>query len=312
MIKKYPASEFIKMAMEIKGWNNEDLAKHSKVNPKTISLLLKNQTPFTIKMDRLLGPALGFSVGVLSSIESRYLEWFNLQLENWKEINIDEFNFSYRKHTKVNEMKFKKTLIYAERKIREKAQETKENIHFDISNYFFNEYLLNINKINDLNSFYEQIIKMINDGVYVFLFNDVNIRGMSKKNDFGFFVFINTSLNRFVDSFIMTLTHEFLHHIDFNLMKTHKIKMIDDEKQEKLLDKIAMNYMLNEKMDFIISNDLFNVNIDVIQEYSDNLGINWIYYYGLKTYLLNEYKEKNNMDVIKIDFKDEIWKNIKI
>ena len=139
--KKYPASEFIKMAMEEKEWSAKDLSKKSNINLKTISLLLSNKTPFTVKMDYLIGPALGFSVGVLSSIEAQYLEWKNLQESNIDNINIEIFNFVFRKHNNVNEKKLKTTIIKAEKIIRELA-DYEDNLDWDLDTYIISKKLM--------------------------------------------------------------------------------------------------------------------------------------------------------------------------
>lgn len=307
--KKYPASEFIKMAMEEKEWSAKDLSKSSNINLKTISLLLSNKTPFTVKMDYLIGPALGFSVGVLSSIEAQYLEWKNLQESNIDNINIEIFNFVFRKHNNVNEKKLKTTIIKAEKIIRELV-DYEDNLDWDLDNYFYNEYLYNIQEINDNLSFNRFLNKLLkNKKIHIFLFNNVNIRGTSKNNNSNLYIFINKSLNKTIDSFIITLTHELLHYVD---SKTNKIEIknkLESEKEEKMIDLQALNLMLNDQLDLIIDNDLYNVELDVIKQYSKNLNINWIYLFGLKSYINKSFNEKNNVDEIKINYGSDIWKN---
>lgn len=307
--KKYPASEFIKMAMEEKEWSAKDLSKRSNINLKTISLLLSNKTPFTVKMDYLIGPALGFSVGVLSSIEAQYLEWKNLQESNIDNINIEIFNFVFRKHNNVNEKKLKTTIIKAEKIIRELA-DYEDNLDWDLDNYFYNEYLYNIQEINDNLSFNRFLNKLLkNKKIHIFLFDNVNIRGTSKNNNSNLYIFINKSLNKTIDSFIITLTHELLHYVD---SKTNKIEIknkLESEKEEKMIDLQALNLMLNDQLDLIIDNDLYNVELDVIKQYSKNLNINWIYLFGLKSYINKSFNEKNNVDEIKINYGSDIWKN---
>lgn len=307
--KKYPASEFIKMAMEEKEWSAKDLSKRSNINLKTISLLLSNKTPFTVKMDYLIGPALGFSVGVLSSIEAQYLEWKNLQESNIDNINIEIFNFMFRKHNNVNEKKLKTTIIKAEKIIRELAG-YEDNLDWDLDNYFYNEYLYNIQEINDNLSFNRFLNKLLkNKKIHIFLFDNVNIRGTSKNNNSNLYIFINKSLNKTIDSFIITLTHELLHYVD---SKTNKIEIknkLESEKEEKMIDLQALNLMLNDQLDLIIDNDLYNVELDVIKQYSKNLNINWIYLFGLKSYINKSFNEKNNVDEIKINYGSDIWKN---
>lgn len=307
--KKYPASEFIKMAMEEKEWSAKDLSERSNINLKTISLLLNNKTPFTVKMDYLIGPALGFSVGILSSIEAQYLEWKNLQESNIDNINIEIFNFMFRKHNNVNEKKLKTTIIKAEKIIRELV-DYKDNLDWDLDNYFYNEYLYNIQEINDNLSFNRFLNKLLkNKKIHIFLFDNVNIRGMSKNNNSNFCIFINKSLNKTIDSFIITLTHELLHYVH---LKTNKIEIkhkFESEKEEKMIDHQALNLMLNDQLDLIKDNDLYNVELDDIKQYSKNLNINWIYLFGLKSYINKSFNERNNIDEIKINYGDDIWKN---
>lgn len=312
MIKKYPASEFIKMAMEDKGWNAIDLSNHSNINLKTISLLLNNKTSFTIKMDRLISPALGFTIGVLSSIEAQYLEWKNLQLENVDNIDIDDYGFYYRKGKKINETNFKKIMIKAENKVKQVKSKTNQKI--DFTNFFYNYYLREIQKIKDNKSFFE-FINMINkNNIEIFLFNNVNVRGMSKKNQSTIFIFLNKALNKTFDSFIITLTHELLHHINFNSLNDIKIdttnKKVENENEEKEIDLIALDYMLNNQLNFIMDNELYNSNLDNLKEYANQLDLNWIYLFGVKTYKEKNYIYKNKIiNSIEIDYGDSIWEN---
>lgn len=314
MIKKYPASEFIKMAMEEKGWNANDLSIHSNINLKTISLLLNNKTPFTIKMDHLISPALGFTIGILSGIEAQYLEWKNSQLENINNIDINDYGFYYRKEKKINETNFKKIMIKAENKV--KQVKSDNNLEIDFTNFFYNYYLKEIQKIKDNESFHNFIEMIHKNNIEIFLFNNVNVRGMSKKNQSKIFIFLNKSLNKTFDSFIITLTHELLHHINFNSLKDFKIdtinKKVENENEEREIDLLALDYMLNNQLNFIMDNELYNSNLDNLKEYANQLDLNWIYLYGVKTYKEKKYAEKhktNSINNIEINYGDSIWES---
>lgn len=71
--KFYPASSYIKAAMREKNMTPAELSRRTNVPSKTISLLLRNKTGFTIKMDSSLSKVLGYEMGVLSALEANYI-----------------------------------------------------------------------------------------------------------------------------------------------------------------------------------------------------------------------------------------------
>ncbi len=313
MLRKFPASHFIKMAMEIKDMSAEELARQSNVPAAEISMILNNKTPFTIKNDVKIGPVLDYPIGFLSRLESVYQEWRLYQLENWKEIKVEDYCFCYRKHKNVNEEKFKKTIISAARKIKEEENAIK--LQKDFNSIFYNDYLALIDDICDAHDFKEAVLKLNSWGINIYLFDGVNIRGFSKMFQNKMFVFINEKLNLTIDSFIMTLTHELIHHLNLSDQKI-KFNLVDDKKQEEEIDNIAINYMLKEHKetinDALSNNDLKDVSIKTIKTWAEALSINWIFLFGYICYYFKNYSLRNTSKEILINYKDQLWldKNI--
>lgn len=75
MMTKYPASYFIKMAMQMKNISMEELSKLSSVPLAEISSILNNQIPLTSESDTKIAPVLGFPISHLLRLETIYLEW---------------------------------------------------------------------------------------------------------------------------------------------------------------------------------------------------------------------------------------------
>ncbi len=72
MITKYPASYFIKMAMDVNDMSIEALSRQTNIPTSQISLILDNKIPFTNDNDMKIAPLLGFPIGHLLKLETIY------------------------------------------------------------------------------------------------------------------------------------------------------------------------------------------------------------------------------------------------
>ncbi len=93
--------EFIKEEMELRDWNNEDLAQVLKLTPKTISLLLNNKQKITIETASLLSKAFGQSPQYWLNLDNNY----RLRLESKKlEDETVKIRSKIYEHMPINEM----------------------------------------------------------------------------------------------------------------------------------------------------------------------------------------------------------------